>query len=1040
VGTTVGGSASNVMTVADGAYFDMYQINNPIEWSLVMENNARLYSRSGNNLTQNIWAGPVTLNGAATLDGAGSTLYTISGDITGTGSIRKTGDATLYLRSTNSTYTGTTTVNQGTLWAYNPGSLPGYDTASNLSVAANATLTVRAGDGETGFDKDQITTVLTQTTFSNNTARLGIDTALTNLVLNSNIAGNLSLSKYSTGSLTLAGTNTYTGTTRVYGGELILSSSSSNWLNRIEVLGGTAGATLRINGDTTTKAAGNNSLAIGIGGGDRSSTYISANLLAYDLISGNASAASGAILQNSGLATARYIGIGAATGGYGYYRVNGGTANATDYFEVGNYGDGVMEVYGGTVAPNNTFDINRRVNGKGLLNVFNGLVNAPSNGNQMQMGRDFDAPEATLNVFGPGVVNAAAGTGTTKIFNMNAGGADNMGICSISLIDGGTLIANKIGATRSGDQRINFDGGTLKANSATTAGATFLQDRTAATVYSGGATIDSGSAAIRINQALLAPRDLGVTSIAVANSGAGYIGAPIVWITGGSSTGATAIATVDLTEGSPTQGKLTGFTITSPGSGYQPGDVLAVALIGGGPTTAATAGTVALGANTAEGGLTKIGTGTLTLGGTNTYGGLTTISEGILALGIPNALPADADINLTGGIYTLGGFTVTNGTVTVTSGAIINGSLVCDSLSKSDSGTLNLGAELHSETPVTVDGGTLKLLGTVPGLYEGFVAGAFELNTPNPNTAIELTTRASNGSWGNSGASGGIWTDNRTYIYTGFIWNRATTNVTWTFAENFDDKVRLVIGTTTVIADGAAWNEPTIGTISLAPGPHAFEVRLGQGGGGVGAVNSSWWTTTAFGFGVDFQGRNTGNISYFQPLADPGDGSLLSLTSGSGANVLAAGSTVEMAAGTVLNLGGTTQELDTLSGAGTVSNGTLAVTTTLAPGGVNLIGTLSIGAALTLNGELLIDVAADGSSDLLAVTGDLDLSAGTLTIANPAQLDSSKQYTIATCSGTLTQPFAVVTIDGNDSHWKVKYTADGTVKLIYQGGTMIILR
>ena len=102
----------------------------------------------------------------------------------------------------------------------------------------------------------------------------------------------------------------------------------------------------------------------------------------------------------------------------------------------------------------------------------------------------------------------------------------------------------------------------------------------------------------------------------------------------------------------------------------------------------------------------------------------------------------------------------------------------------------------------------------------------------------------------------------------------------------------------------------------------------------------SWWTTTSFGFGVDFYGRNETNIAYFVTLTDPGDGSLLT-TELTGESPLSVGTELVIAEGAGLDLNGCAPTLATLSGSGAVSNGTLMVTGTLAPGGVG-VGDLTL--------------------------------------------------------------------------------------------------
>ena len=83
-------------------------------------------------------------------------------------------------------------------------------------------------------------------------------------------------------------------------------------------------------------------------------------------------------------------------------------------------------------------------------------------------------------------------------------------------------------------------------------------------VDSSGGTINNGGYAITVPQALLAPSGSGVSStsgLTFGGANSGYIDAPVVVITGGAGSGATAVATVS-------GGQVTGIQITNPGNGY----------------------------------------------------------------------------------------------------------------------------------------------------------------------------------------------------------------------------------------------------------------------------------------------------------------------------------------------------------------------------------------------------------------------------------------------------------------------------------------
>lgn len=320
-------------------------------------------------------------------------------------------------------------------------------------------------------------------------------------------------------------------------------------------------------------------------------------------------------------------------------------------------------------------------------------------------------------------------------------------------------------------------------------------------------------------------------------------------------------------------------------------------------------------------------------------------------------------------------------------------------------------------------------------MLEAPVNGSFNTTDPMTTSIVaRLTTRMANI----------VYTEpyNVTWIYKGFIWNRTSTDQTWTFAENFDDSVKLVIDSTTVIATGQSWNVPTIGTYTLSPGAHPIEVRFGQGTGGGGPVNSQWWKTTAFGFGVDYLGRNETNIANYVAMTDTGDGSLLTTTAvGDGAtNLFAASTSVEIASGAVLELDGYVQNLAGLSGSGTVSNGTLLLTGTVAPGGEGLLGDLTLACDAILSGTLLVDLSAS-DSDSLIVEGNLTLSeTSALVVSNPGLLDVKKTYTIASVSAGGQIAGAINWTNPPNSHWRVKQAADGSLKLIYVSGTVLLLR
>lgn len=197
---------------------------------------------------------------------------------------------------------------------------------------------------------------------------------------------------------------------------------------------------------------------------------------------------------------------------------------------------------------------------------------------------------------------------------------------------GGSFTTSEISTTLQ-DSVVSFQGGTLRIavseNSPLGAG----------TIHAAHA-IAWQDARIEVNEniigdmtvPLVSPVDSGVGSVAVGNGGSGYNRIPpMVRFSGGSGHGATGVAVID-----PVTGSVTGISITCPGSGYLTGQEPVVELLGG-DGTGALPGTVTLASNTsATGGLVKSGAGTLKLSPSSSYRGDTTVQAGVLSLVAPS--------------------------------------------------------------------------------------------------------------------------------------------------------------------------------------------------------------------------------------------------------------------------------------------------------------------------------------------------------------------------------------------------------------------
>jgi len=123
--------------------------------------------------------------------------------------------------------------------------------------------------------------------------------------------------------------------------------------------------------------------------------------------------------------------------------------------------------------------------------------------------------------------------------------------------------------------------------------------------------------------------------------------------------------------------------------------------------------------------------------------------------------------------------------------------------------------------------------------------------------------------------------------------------------------------------------------------------------------------------------------------------------------------------------------LASLAGGGDVTNGALTVTGTVAPS-----GTLSVPDASVLSGSLVVNVAANGTCDHLAVAGSLDLSDLAFLPSLPATSPAVPAYTIITAPGGITGTFESASVA---APWRVAYSATD-VRLVYLSGTMLLVR
>lgn len=640
---------------SDGTLNGNWDINTSTNWNLgtlkyleyggntfgdlvTFDDNLYLQQSTNVNIATTLHPSQITVNSSLPYS------FTGTGSIAGSGALTMSGSGSLMLGTSNN-FTGGITVSAGTLIITNDNAL-----GTNTGTVTLNGGTLEIDGNTTGTRPISLAAASTIAVGSGSTAQLA-----------GTVIGSGALTKSANGTLVLASSNTLAAALTVNGGSVVIATNNAVNANvvvnagtlavtngTLTVAGGNPNLFLGSSGNTGTllvsgsatfnnaNANNNNFIRLGAGGTgiiNNSSASSTLTIGTFGIGFGNGAANSVGALYNSGILKATNGGnagfyIGNNDNSYGYFR-NSGAANDTAVIAIGNNDSttgngaiGVLDQAAGTLALGNAASLqinyyaNRTYSGNAgcaQLNVTGGTLSF-TNAGTISVNRGGNL-YSSINITGSGKITGPGAVG----LELDASSAAN-NLSTLTLASGGTLEAsflNKAGAASIGV--LNFNGGILRATAAD--GTALVRNNVSAYIHSGGAEIDTAGFNTTVAANLLAPvgdgsSTFGVTSLTLGGTTTGYVGAPVVNISG-DGVGASAIASFD-----PTTGTITGITVTSPGSGYTYANV---SLVGGGANTASASAN--LGA-ISGGGLTKLGNGTLTLSGSNAFTGTLLVTNG----------------------------------------------------------------------------------------------------------------------------------------------------------------------------------------------------------------------------------------------------------------------------------------------------------------------------------------------------------------------------------------------------------------------------
>jgi fibronectin-binding autotransporter adhesin len=386
--------------------------------------------------------------------------WTYSGSISGAGALTKTGAGTLTLTGTN-TYSGGTTIQAGILSINDDSALGTDPSTAQTNITFSGSGTLRAG---AGFTLNSNRGILVN---SGKTAT--IDTQSYTMTIDGVISGSGAVTKQGTGTLTLSGVNTYTGSTTINAGTLALRANNAN------TIGNTSSVT--INGSSAVldiDGCNNSTGPITLQNGAISGTTGVLSSSAYNVQNGTISA----ILGGGGALTKSMYGTVTLNGNNSYIGATIINHGVLSISSASNLGADGLTFNGGTLRVTASCAINKTT----TINIWGGTfdingANTTLNNSSIISGAGSltKTGAGTLSLSGTNTSFSGGTTinaGTLQIGNSFAPGTDGL------TVNGGTLDLNGNSISVSS---LTGNSGLITDNSGSTSSTTTLTVNTTAT-------------------------------------------------------------------------------------------------------------------------------------------------------------------------------------------------------------------------------------------------------------------------------------------------------------------------------------------------------------------------------------------------------------------------------------------------------------------------------------------------------------------------------------------------------------------------------